>query len=123
MNNTERLFDDIESHIHNRILERSRGQVLSFGGGDPFTGSVALVQPEHQTVDSTAQITSLASSSERMQVSAYDVHLENLRRDAAAVINLTDSRPSPSSRRRIRLSRVLDGESVLFPEPRRRRLN
>ncbi|GFY90433.1 RING/U-box superfamily protein [Actinidia rufa] len=123
LNNTERLFEDIESHIHNRILERSRGQVLSFGGGDPFTGSAALVQPEHQTVDSTAGITSVASSSERMQVSAFDVHLENLRRDAAAVINLTDSHPSPSSRRRIRLSRVLDGESGLFPEPRRRRLN
>ncbi|XP_057510481.1 uncharacterized protein LOC130792905 [Actinidia eriantha] len=123
LNNAERLFDDIESHIHNRILERSRGQVLSVGGGDPFTSSAAIVQPDHRTVDSTAEITSVASSSERMQVSAYDVHLENLRRDAAAVINLTDSRPSPSSRRRIRLSRVFDGESGLFPEPRRRRLN
>ncbi|KAF5946579.1 hypothetical protein HYC85_016807 [Camellia sinensis] len=126
LNNAERLFDDLESYINNHLLETSHGQALSFGGGDTFTGSASVVQPEHQTVDSTAEIntaTLTASSSERIHVSTSDVHLENLRHDTATEINLTEPRPSSSSsRRRIRLSRVLDVDNGISRESRRRRL-
>ncbi|KAL7258354.1 hypothetical protein ACSBR1_004472 [Camellia fascicularis] len=126
LNNAERLFDDLESYINNHLLETSHGQALSFGGGDTFTGSASVVRPEHQTVDSTAEIdtaTLTASSSERIHVSTSDVHLENLRHDTATQINLTEPRPSSSSsRRRIRLSRVLDVDNGVSRESRRRRL-
>ncbi|KAL6964806.1 RING-type E3 ubiquitin transferase [Sarracenia purpurea var. burkii] len=135
LNNAERLVDDLEMYIHNRLLGRSHGgQVLSFGGVDSFTSSAAaVVQPEHQTLDSTsAEITfsaTLASSSERIHFPSSQ--LENLRRDTAAVINLDEPtvislderRSSSSSRRRIRLPRVSDVDDSISREPRRRRLN
>lgn len=111
LNNAERLVDDLESYIRNRVLGRSLGHVQSFGVGDPLTSTAA--------VDTTAAIAHHAavtlSSESIVHVSVSDA--------APAMIDLTEPSPSPPSRGRIRVSRVSDVENGTSRESRRRRLN
>ncbi|PSS10028.1 E3 ubiquitin-protein like [Actinidia chinensis var. chinensis] len=107
--NNQRLFEDHqELFIPDPLLGGSHGQVL------------------HQTVDSITEIGSagtVASSSGRTDISTSVVHLENPGPDAPAEINLIEPRPSSSSRRRNRLSRVSSVDNRVSRAPRRRRLN
>ncbi|GFY92131.1 hypothetical protein Acr_08g0005270 [Actinidia rufa] len=106
--NNQRLFEDHqELFIPDPILGGSHGQIL------------------HQTVDSIAEIGSagtVASSSGRTDLSTSVVHLENPGPDAPTGINLIEPRPSSSSRRSNRLSRVSSVDNGVSRAPRRRRL-
>ncbi|PSS24502.1 E3 ubiquitin-protein like [Actinidia chinensis var. chinensis] len=106
--NNQRLFEDHqELFIPDPILGGSHGQIL------------------HQTVDSIAEIGSVgtvASSSGRTDLSTSVVHLENPGPDAPTGINLIEPRPSSSSRRSNRLSRVSSVDNGVSHAPRRRRL-
>ncbi|XP_059649050.1 uncharacterized protein LOC132295002 [Cornus florida] len=123
LSNAERLVEDLESYIHDRVLRRtdSDSQFL----GDYLTSNSVVLQSEHQTVGSTAEINSSeppSSSSLRADVSAVGVHLENLTTDTAPELNLTVPRLSSSSRRRSGASRVSDVDIGFLRERRRRRL-
>ncbi|CAK9144772.1 unnamed protein product [Ilex paraguariensis] len=123
LNNAERLVEDLETYIQDR-LERSHAQFLLVDGGDPSNSSAAGVQVEPQNVDSTAEINStlpFPAPSGTTDVSAPAVHLENLTTDAAIQINLTASRPSSSSRRGSGVSRVSNVNNEVSRESRRRR--
>ena len=123
MDSAERLVEDLEVYIHSHHTRGSHEQAPSFDNRDSFSSIYAVIQPEIQSPDTAAEISSIVSpsfSSFRTDIDAPAVNLENQTLDNAIEINLTTS-PS-SSRTRTDVPRVSDLESGVSHEARRRRL-
>ncbi|XP_055820160.1 uncharacterized protein LOC129889069 [Solanum dulcamara] len=128
LENAQRMIEDLEASLTDRIHERSNSQVSSIGHvaadeGNSPRRDAAIIRSEHQTLDSIAETSSVASfpsSSQSNEVSDAALQLENLTTDSG---NLPVSRSPSSSRRRSSFSRLSDLDSELLHETRRRRFN
>ncbi|XP_049412058.1 uncharacterized protein LOC125875042 isoform X1 [Solanum stenotomum] len=124
LENVQRLFEDITASITDRIHERTNLQVSPIGHvvadeGNSLRRDAAIIQSEHQTLDSIAEassVVSLPSSSQSNEVSDAALQLENLTTDTANLPVIL----SPYSRRRSGFSRLSDLDSEILPETRRR---
>lgn len=118
LNNAERLVEDLETYINDRLLRRADAQILPNNQErHAFLSSTADIQPEPQNAEMNP-IVPLSSSS---SVATTVVHLDNLSTDSAVEIDLTISHPASSSRRTA-VSRTLSLEGGTSRELRRRRL-
>ncbi|KAM7472443.1 hypothetical protein LguiA_010626 [Lonicera macranthoides] len=119
LNNAERLVEDLETYIHDRLLRRNDARFLLLGSRDPFSSNAGVINSGSQTVDSTSEVNSMVIaplSSSRSDISDAIVHLENVSTNTAAPLT------SSTSRRRSGVSRVPDGDNEVSRESRRRRL-
>ncbi|KAI3448942.1 hypothetical protein Pfo_005607 [Paulownia fortunei] len=123
LSNAERLVEDLESVINNRLL-RNDARTLSVDVGNPFASPSAAIQSNNQPPDSTADISAalpITSSSQSTDVSGSIVHVLTMR--TSSDISLPVAPSSSSLRRRSIMSRNLDFDSRDSRESRRRRLN
>ncbi|KAI3818664.1 hypothetical protein L1987_12479 [Smallanthus sonchifolius] len=120
LNNAERLVEDLETYISDRLLRRADTHILpSNQEMNTLLGHTAEIQPEPQNAEMSL---SLPTSSQR-SVATTVVHLDNLSTDSAVEIDLTISQSHPSSNsRRTNVSRALSLEGGTSRELRRRRL-
>ncbi|XP_057800358.1 uncharacterized protein LOC131015891 [Salvia miltiorrhiza] len=125
LSNAERLVEDLEAVINNRLL-RNDARGLSVDVGNLFTRPSATIQPNHQPLVSTTDSNAaspIASSSQSTDVASSVAH-HVLRTRGSSDVNLPLLAPSSSSfRRRSLMSRTLDLDSRDPRELRRRRLN
>lgn len=131
LNNAERLVEDLETYINDRLLRRTESQILP--GNNPIqernnfllpTGGDIQVEPQNAEIEmnlNPAPVPVSSSSSQRA-IATTVVHLDNLSNDSAVEIDLTISHPSSSSARRAAVSRALSLEGGTSRELRRRRL-
>lgn len=122
LNNAERLVEDLETYISDRLLRRTDAQILPNDQEmNAVFGHAAEVQPEPQNAEMSLSLP-LSTSSQR-SVAATVVQLDNLSTDSAVEIDLTISQSHPSSTsRRTNVSRTLSLEGGTSRELRRRRL-
>lgn len=122
LNNAERLVEDLETYINDRLLRRADAQILPNNQErNTFLPSTADLQPEPQNAEMNPTMPLSSSSSSQRAVATTVVHLDNLSTDSAVEIDLTISHPSSSSRRTA-VSRTLSLEGGTSRELRRRRL-
>ncbi|KAH6755657.1 hypothetical protein C2S52_018576 [Perilla frutescens var. hirtella] len=122
LTNAERLVEDLEAVINNRLL-RNDARVLPFDVGNLFTRPLAAIQPNNQPPDSTADThvaVPITSSSESTDASSALAYAMRARGSSDASLPLVTS---SSLRRRSIISRTLDLDSRDPRELRRRRLN
>lgn len=120
LNNAERLVEDLETYINDRLLRRADAQILPNNQErNTFLPSTADLQPEPQNAEMNPTMPLSSSSSSQRAVATTVVHLDNLSTDSAVEIDLTH--PSSSSRRTA-VSRTLSLEGGTSRELRRRRL-
>lgn len=122
LNNAERLVEDLETYIHDRLLRRTDSQFLPVDVVNTFISNADVTQAESPTMDSSAEVNSALpqSSSSRRTVAGTLLVFDNLTTEAAVDVDLTV--PRPSSRRRSGVSRTSDVDGGISREPRRRRL-
>ncbi|KVH87739.1 Zinc finger, RING/FYVE/PHD-type [Cynara cardunculus var. scolymus] len=121
LNNAERLVEDLETYINDRLLRRVDAQILPNNQErNTFLASTADIQPEPQNAEMNLTVP-LSSSSSQRAVATTVVQLDNLSTSSAVEIDLTISHPSSSSRRTA-VSRTLSLEGGASRELRRRRL-
>lgn len=120
LSNAERLVEDLETVINNRILLRNDARALSLDVGNLFTRSSAAIRHNNQPTESITDALPNASSSQSTDVSG-SVRVLSMR--ASSDISLPVAPPSSSSSLRRRMSRNLDLEGRDPRESRRRRLN
>lgn len=138
LNNAERLVEDLETYINDRLLRRTdthaqilsgnqeqRNNFLPNGGGDNIQLEPQNAEIEMNNLVNPAAVTvpvPVSSSSSQRAIATTVVHLDNLSTDSAVEIDLTISHPSSSSARRAAVSRALSLEGGTSRELRRRRL-
>lgn len=123
LNNARSLDDEFDAYIHARLLGRTDPQFVPVNGGE-FSSSVAVIQTELQTADSTTETNfafTRTSSSGRSDTSAAIMPLENPETGSSVAGNLSTPHPSPS-RGRSGARSVSDAENEVSRETRRRRL-
>nr|XP_043623691.1 uncharacterized protein LOC122595404 [Erigeron canadensis]XP_043623692.1 uncharacterized protein LOC122595404 [Erigeron canadensis] len=121
LNNAERLVEDLETYINDRLLRRADAQVPPINQEiNTFLANAAEAQPEPQNAEMNASMPQ--SSSSQRSVATTVVHLDNVSTDSAVEIDLTISHPSTSSSRRSAVSRASSLEGGTSRELRRRRL-
>ncbi|XP_042756977.1 uncharacterized protein LOC111886739 isoform X1 [Lactuca sativa] len=130
LNNAERLVEDLETYINDRLLRRTDASQLLPGNQERNTflpnGGDIQVQLEPQNAEmnmSPNPAVPVSSSSSQRAIATTVVHLDNLSTDSAVEIDLTISHPSSSSARRAAVSRALSLEGGTSRELRRRRLS
>ncbi|KAL8229708.1 hypothetical protein R6Q57_014608 [Mikania cordata] len=121
LNNAERLVEDLETYISDRLLRRTDVQILpSDQEMGTLLGNTVEIQPEPQNAEMSPSLP-LSTSSQR-SVATTVVNLDNLSTDSAVEIDLTISQSHPSSNsRRTNVSRALNLEVGTSRELRRRR--
>ncbi|KAM1443264.1 hypothetical protein ACFX2I_039559 [Malus domestica] len=114
LDSAERLVEDLEEYSNGHHVRRNRHQSLHIDNGDTSVSIAAVIQPETQTSDTTAEINSDALPSASF-----------IRTDTIIVDQPTGSETNfalhPSSSRRTN-SRGSDSNNGYTSEPRRRRL-
>ncbi|XP_071706443.1 uncharacterized protein [Rutidosis leptorrhynchoides] len=121
LNNAERLVEDLETYINDRLLRRADAQtVVPPSSQELNTFLASEIQPEPQNAEMNVATPVVSSSSQRSVATV--VHLDNISTDNAVEIDLTISRPSSSSTRRGAVSRALSLEGGTSRELRRRRM-
>ncbi|XP_042017540.1 helicase-like transcription factor [Salvia splendens] len=124
LSNAERLVEDLEAVINNRLL-RNEARSLSVDVGNLFTRPSTTIQPDHQPLVSTVNtsvvlpIPSTSQSTDATSSVAHNV----LRPMGSSDVSLPSAPSSSSFRRRSLTSRTLDSDSHDPRELRRRRLN
>ncbi|CAA2975199.1 probable GPI-anchored adhesin PGA55 [Olea europaea subsp. europaea] len=116
LSNAERLVEDLETVINNRLSSDTRGSSVDIEN-NPRTSDSAVIQSDHQALDSSAAI----SSSQTRDVPSDDVQL--LAMTTVGEINLPTVSSSSITRRRRVLSRVSNADNQDSRESRRRRLS
>lgn len=120
LNNAERLVEDLETYINDRILRRTDSQILPINQEiSNFLANNPEVPPEPQNAEMNVSMP--VSSSSQRSVATTVVHLDNISTDSSVEIDLTISHPSTSSRRTT-VARALSLEGGTSRELRRRRL-
>lgn len=119
LNNAERLVEDLETYINDRLLRRTDAQILP--GNLPNGGDIQL-EPQNAEMMNLNPAVPVSSSSSQRAIATTVVHLDNLSTDSGVEIDLTISHPSSSSARRAAVSRALSLEGGTSRELRRRRL-
>ncbi|KAM0050230.1 putative transcription factor C2H2 family [Helianthus debilis subsp. tardiflorus] len=123
LNNAERLVEDLETYISDSLLRRTDAQILpSNQEMDTLYGETVEIQPEPQHAEMSPSLP-LSTSSQR-SVATTIVQVDNLSTDSAVEIDLTisQSHPSPNTRR-ANVSRALSLlEGGTSRELRRRRV-
>lgn len=123
LNNAERLVEDLETYINDRLLRRTAEAQRVFPSNSEINNFLAntaeIQEPEPQNAEMNADMP-LSSSSQR-SVATTVVHVDNLSTDSVE-IDLTISHPSSSSSRRTTVSRALSLEGGTSRELRRRRM-
>ncbi|KAK9065412.1 hypothetical protein SSX86_016795 [Deinandra increscens subsp. villosa] len=122
LNNAERLVEDLETYISDRLLRRADVQILpSDQEMRTLLGHTSEIQPEPQNAEMSALP---VSTSSQTSVATTVVQLDNLSTDNAVEIDLTISQSHPSSSsRRANVPRALSSEGGTSRELRRRRLS
>ncbi|CAI9764947.1 unnamed protein product [Fraxinus pennsylvanica] len=113
--NAERLVDDLGTVLNNRLSD-TRGSSVDIGN-NPLASDSAVIQSDHQALDSSAAI----SSSQTRDGPSTVVHI--LATTASSEINLPTVPSSSTTRRRRVLSRVSNADNQDSRESRRRRLS
>lgn len=124
LSNAERLVEDLEAVINNRLI-RNDAQGISVDVGNLFTRPSASTQPNHQPLVSTADTNAtlaVASSSRSTDVASSVAH-HVLSMRGASDVSLPLAPSSSAFRRRSLMSRTLDLDGRDPRELRRRRLN
>lgn len=124
LSNAERLVEDLEAVINNRLL-RNDARALSVDVGNLFTRPSAAIQPNHHLPVSTADTNvalPITSSSQSTDVASSVAHVLRARVSSDVSLPLAPS-SSSSLRRRSLMSRTLDLDGRDPRELRRRRLN
>lgn len=122
LSNAERLVEDLETVINNRLLQNET-RALLLDVGNLSTRPSTTIQSHNQLPGSTADINAalpITSSSRLADVSGSSVHVLTTRRSSAVNPPVASS---SSLRRRSNLSRTSDLDSRDSRESRRRRLN
>lgn len=123
LNNAERLVEDLETYINDRILRRREAHGHNLPSNQElsaFLGASSETQPEPQNAEMNSSLP--VSSSSQRSVATTVVHLDNVS-DSTVEIDLTISQSHPSSSsRRLADSRALSSEGGTSRELRRRRL-
>ncbi|KAI3498567.1 hypothetical protein L1887_34343 [Cichorium endivia] len=114
LNNAERLVEDLETYINDRLLRRTDTQILPEMNLNP--------NPNPSPNPNPNPAVTVSSTSSQRAIATTVVHLDNLSTDSAVEIDLTISHPSSSSARRAAVSRALSLEGGTSRELRRRRL-
>ncbi|KAK1424917.1 hypothetical protein QVD17_20258 [Tagetes erecta] len=121
LNNAERLVEDLETYINDRILRRreTHGHILPSNQElNVFLGNETQPEPQNAEMNSSLPV----SSSSQRSVATTVVHLDNVS-DSTVEIDLTISQSHPSSSsRQVADSQALSSEGGTSRELRRRRL-
>lgn len=125
LNNAERLVEDLETYISDRLLRRTELETHILPSNQElnnFLGNTTSeTQPEPQNAEMNPSMPLSTTSSQR-SVATTVMHIDNLSTDSAVEIDLAISRPSSSSSRRTTVSRAMSLEGGTSRELRRRRL-
>ncbi|KAL8495966.1 hypothetical protein ACS0TY_019907 [Phlomoides rotata] len=123
LSNAERLVEDLETVINNRILLRNDARALSLDVGNLFTRPSAAIRHNNQPTDAAANITNALPNASSSQLSDVSGSVRVLSMRASSDISMPVAPPSSSSSPRRRMPRNLDLEGRDTRESRRRRLN
>ncbi|KAG6402764.1 hypothetical protein SASPL_134975 [Salvia splendens] len=112
LSNAERLVEDLEAVINNRLL-RNEARSLSVDVGNLFTRPSTTIQPDHQPLVSTVNtsvVLPISSSSQSTDAASSVAH-NVLRPMGSSDVSLPSAPSSSSFRRRSLTSRTLDSDS------------